>query len=75
MKFLKNLFKRKPEHDRELFVLRNGYAFVKCKRCGMESIPWTVNKKEAEGYCDRHPEQIKMLVEIDQNKVAGACRD
>ena len=68
--WIRNIFKRKPLHDRELYVLENGLAFVKCKRCGQESIPWEVNKKEAVAFNERHPESMKELLEVDKNKVS-----
>lgn len=75
MKWLRKLFKRKPLHDKELYVTSNGYAFVKCKRCGSESIPWKVSPDKAKQFQIDHPKMYEELSEIDKNKTIGACRD
>jgi hypothetical protein len=75
LNLIKKYFKRAPLHDRELYVLRNGIAFVKCKRCGAESIPWRVPVKEAIAYNERYPESLTELYKIDKTKTGGACRD
>lgn len=74
MTWIKNLFKRKPVHERELYVLKNAIAFVRCKRCGMQSMPWRVRPDQAKEYNERHPEMYTELDEIDKTKVSDACR-
>lgn len=73
--WIKKLFTRKPLHDKQLYVLNNGYALVKCKRCGNESIPWQVPKKDAVDFNERHPESMKELLGIEHTRTIGACRD
>jgi hypothetical protein len=75
LKRIKKFFKRKPLHDKQLYCTSNGYAFVKCKRCGSESIPWQVSLDKAKQFQIDRPEMYQELASIDKNRVIGSCRD
>lgn len=48
-------------HDRCEYVTTSGLMFIKCLRCGAESIPWRVRPDQAKDWRDRHPNEIEMV--------------
>lgn len=74
LKRIKSFFQRfkRPEHDRELFVVGQ-LAFVKCKRCGSESIPWVISKTKADQFRKDHPDNMELLKEIEKSPRDYRC--
>lgn len=59
-------------HEKKLFCVGE-IAFVKCKTCGDESIPWQVRKSIADDWHESHPNAMEELLEIN-NKLGTGFR-
>ncbi len=43
--------------DDRITLVSGRYAFVKCRNCGCESIPWRISEEKADQWRERHKKE------------------
>lgn len=58
-------FEDSCEHLKDVYCVGR-IAFVKCLKCGAESIPWEVKQEVADAWTASHKERLEALYEFDR---------